>query len=188
MFITTFYAGQNREDFLTFLENEKLDIKILSQVDFPFETVKILPNTLPAMDDKYNALSNYLKSARVDKDEDIIFLDWDYILYSRQNVSYYLDNLKLTNGDVYLVEEPVKIQDYRLPPYMESLLMIVDSLQLDSERLFETNPKVLVTKVIKGSTENVINTCDSIWEKRTSLNASSLTAGLPIVNSLFYVV
>lgn len=188
MFITTFYMGQNPEDFLTFLENEKLDITVLSQVDFAFNTVKILPNNLPAMDDKYNALSNYLKSTNINPSEEIIFLDWDHILYSRKRISDYLSELKLINSGVYLIEEPVKIQDYRLPPYMESLLMIVDSLKLDSKRLFESNPKVLVAKVVKGSASDVIKTCDAIWEKRTALGLSSLTAGLPIINSLFYVV
>lgn len=186
MILTTFYAEQNTENFRTFWQKEGVEPTVLTQVIFPEYTCHAFaPSNLPYVDDRFQVVSSFLKGQEIDSL--ITIVDWEPMFFSGQSVEGESKKFVNTWTDVKFIQEDVRVQDYRLPPFMENLIMISNHLGLDNGRLFKENPKLISGKIMKGKRSNLIDSLDIITEARYTLNSPNIVAHLPIINSKFFV-
>lgn len=187
MLLTTFHPGQDFEALKFLCDREKLNPIILSYCNLPnFEHYRFIAGNLPSTDDRYEILSSFLQSKSVE--DEITVIDWENIAYT-SSMEIETSKQVLTDHEVYFSQEPTRVQDFRLPPFMENLIMISQSLGFDkNDHLYQNNPKVLTPKMIKGTRSNLLKAFNVISSARHSISDPSISAILPIINCNFTTV
>lgn len=185
MILTTIHPGQDFNNLVDFCEKENVKPVILSYYDLPkYEYYKFIPGAMPYPDDRFSILSTFLQSV---DEEEVSVIDWENILFTSTIEKENQKQKKTTQG-VSFSQEPIKAQDFRLPPYMENLIMVAQSIGLDAnDHLYNNNPLVLTPKMIKGSPEKLVECFSQITKIRQNIQNRSLSAVLPIINSNFFV-
>jgi len=175
MLVTVLYQDQDESQLKYFCEHNSIDPHIIRYG-------QTIPSSWPFIDDQFVQLLFFLK--KLDLDEEITFVDWSNVA-----IGAYKDHLAIlsdTNFDVRVCQTNILAENYRLPPYMENLIMVSNSiLGKDRSRyLFENNPKVFIPKILSGNRKSLINLLETFLEIRSSLSSSSLGAALIIFNSI----
>lgn len=181
MFLCTFFKNQSFDLYESFITREDIFPLVLSEVEIAVSHKRFVNSNFPPIDSRYQVIKDFLNQDRTD--EEVFIVDWEAIVLSGSSIAQELLKCVETNFDVKISQEQSRIQDCRLAPYMENMIMIADHLKLDSDRLFKYNPKLLTSKLIYGQKANIIKLCDFIMEKRYQLGASSLAASPVIINS-----
>lgn len=180
MTLVSFYPDQNEELFKEFCTSIGESFVIFSYKPLDWANVLLItPGHQPPADDTVNIAFQYLSQSEIDESIRVI-VDWTICDLSKDK-----DKLKQTTSGVFVVEEQVKIQDFRLAPFMENLLKICKELNLSGvDRLFSTNPFVIIPKIIKGSQKDLLTVFEEFLSIRKTINSANFTGVIPIFNSV----
>lgn len=183
MDLVILYPDQDIALFNSFCENNNLNPFVLTTSFVSnFNCSLFLPGQWPNLDDQYNHYIPFLKSCQ---QEFVRILDWQHLINeSLQDVQERVSKVDFRNIEV--CQESIRAEDYRLPPFMENLIMISNGIfgQEKSKVLFEKNPFVFVPKIIQGRSKDLINLFEEIVDMRKKFVNPKLTASLVALNIL----
>jgi RecG-like helicase len=187
MILTTYYPNQKEEDLESFIEKSGQDINVLSMTRLKkAKHALIKMGKLSYKDDMFYSFLSALSSPSL-KSEEYVLIDWE-VINTFSSLEKELSKLKMTTSGFEIVEEKVKVQDFRLAPYMENLLKISEELKLSgTDRLFSTNPNLILPKILKGSKSKLIKGLETFTSIRSKFNNSAFTACIPIFNTEFAI-
>jgi hypothetical protein len=187
--ITTYCNNQNLEDLKAHIPKLGVDYVVISHQPILGEKNTVVNYTpLAAPDEAIRMAAEYLNSlSKDDLNQEFIFLDWESV-FTFSSFERDLQLLVCINDDydLYIVEEPIRAQDFRLAPYMENLLKIANDLNLpNKDSLFEKNPYVLIPRLIKGNGVALLKSFQDFLNVRGIIQSNKFTGVLPIYNCLY---
>ena len=119
MTLVSFYPDQNEDLFKEFCSSIGENFVIFSYKPLVWaNALLITPGRQPPADDTVNIVFQYLSQIEINEPIRVI-VDWTIC-----NLKQDENKLKKTTSGVYIIEEPIKVQDFRLAPFMENLLKI----------------------------------------------------------------
>lgn len=189
MILTTFHPSQNEELLMDKVSSFGNKIHVLSYKEISHPNTSVFsPGRMPPPDDALVASREYLLSLKSEEiNQDITLIDWESV-FTISSYEKDINKLKKVNSGIEIVEENIAVQDFRLAPYMENLLKICSDLRLNgADRLFKTNPNLLVPRMIKGNGFKIVQAIDIFLRERAKISSLKFTGVLPIFNSEFKI-
>lgn len=188
MFLTTFYPHQKEDNLRDFLKISNENIAVLSYKPLngiPHGIVNL--GDLYPQDDALNVYLSVLSSGNLEADQ-FTLIDWETISV-HSDLNFEISKLKMTKQGFEIVEENIKVQDFRFTPFMENLLKVCNELELKGvERLFSENPKLILPKVLRGSKEVLIEALNHFSIVRSRFQQKTFCGSIPIFNSEFSII
>lgn len=188
MIVTALYPNQDEKSLKSFLDSINEPKIVFSQTPISWvQNIVFQGSNWPPSDDFLNVFYSFIISNPVPKDIEFTIIDWQSLSFS--DFEKEIKKLKkLKDFNVQTVIENIRIQDFRLPPYMENLLKICYDLKLSgTDRLFKENPFLIMPKVIKGKSDELEKVLKSFITVRSSISSPKFIGITPIFNSEFSI-
>lgn len=185
MVLLSLYPNQDENLLKEFVKNLKEPYIIFSYKPLSWtKTEHFSPGEMPPPDDSLNIFYQFLSSYfGKEWNDEFTIIDWTCVDLERD-----IKKLKKTQVGFEIIEENIKVQDFRLAPFMENLLKICYEIKLvGTERLFKTNPKVLFPKLLKGNKHQLITALGTFLNTRALVRSKNFTGTIPIFNSEFFI-
>jgi hypothetical protein len=186
--LTTLHPGQNEKLLQDNIKTLGESTVVLSYKPLDFtKSINIAPGNLPPPDDAIRMVRDFLSSLSGES-EIFTFLDWEST-FMFSSLALDSEKLKKVNNGIEIIEENIKVQDFRLAPYMENLTKICGDIKLSgADRLFSKNPKLLIPRMIRGSLTNLLKSFNNFLEIRSKIPSNKFTGVLPIFNSEYETI
>jgi hypothetical protein len=190
LLITTYYPHQDKERLKSFLSEVNVPYIVLSVV--PLQDINhfiFAPSKFPPPDDSIRAVGAFLEqNYKNDVVDECDVVDWETICIN-SNYASEIEKLKVTQFNIKVVEENLSVEDFRLLPFMENLIKICNDLKLPgTDRLFKTNPKVLIPKIFRGKKDFLMAAFQAFVLERRKIESTKFTGVIPIFNTQLFTI